>query len=239
MAYDAEVSLRKGSLRPIYADVSAGDGATAEIGTAAVFTLYREDGYLQVGYNAVPVSGYERGPQSTLRVWYLLNSADLDPGVYSGLFSFPAAGSDGINRTFAVDICITILPDVEITATYDALQLTSSPLYQARLYAADTDPAGAIWSDTEITFFLTASGNVPQLAAALALETLALDRAKLANAVRVGAFGNGEAEAYRAIAERAARLRQTALVMPVVHAPDQVFVPASDGGRMPGNMDRW
>ena len=114
-----------------------------------------------------------------------------------------------------------------------------SPLFQTRFHAGDTNAASAIWSDAELNYLITISGGVVQLAAAQALETLALDRAKLANAVRIGAFGNGEAEAYKAIAERAKRLRVVAPVPPTVNAPDQVFVPSFDRGRFPGTMKDW
>jgi len=128
---------------------------------------------------------------------------------------------------------------VEVTATYLEAELAASPLFQTRLNAGDTDVASAIWSDAELNYFLMISGGVVQLAAAQALEALALDRAKLANAVRIGAFGNGEAEAYKAIAERAKRLRAVAPVAPVVNSPDQVFIPSSDRGRFPGTMKDW
>jgi hypothetical protein len=244
MPYDADVVVRQGSIRALYAEAVAKEGANEGAGSAviqpgAVFTLYQENGTIEPGFSAVAVSGYEHGPQRDLRVWYLLNTAGIEPGAYRGLFMFQANEADGIDQTFAVDLKITVLAPVEVTATYVEAQLATSPLYQTRLHAGDTDVSSAIWSDAELTYLLTISGGVAQLAAAQALETLALDRAKLANAVRIGAFGNGEAEAYKAIAERAKRLRTVAPVLPVVSSPDQVFVPSSDRGRCPGTMKDW
>jgi len=238
MPYDAEVLIRQGSIRPLYAEAEAAKG-TAVVQSGAVFTLFREDGSIEPGFDAVAVSGYEQGPRRDLRVWYLLNTTGIAPGGYSGLFTFQADGADGIDETFAIDLKITVTPPVEVTATYLEAELAASPLFQTRLNAGDTDVASAIWSDAELNYFLMISGGVVQLAAAQALEALALDRAKLANAVRIGAFGNGEAEAYKAIAERAKRLRAVAPVAPVVNSPDQVFIPSSDRGRFPGTMKDW
>jgi hypothetical protein len=240
MAYDAEVVVRQGSIRPLYAEAIATHGAgTAIVQSGGTFTLYREDGTIEPGFSSVAISGYERGPERNLRVWYLLNTAGIAPGGYSGLFTFQADGADGIDETFAVDLKITIVAPVEVTATYVEAELATSPLFQTRFHAGDTNAASAIWSDAELNYLITISGGVVQLAAAQALETLALDRAKLANAVRIGAFGNGEAEAYKAIAERAKRLRAVAPVPPTVNAPDQVFVPSFDRGRFPGTMKDW
>lgn len=239
MTYDARVVVRQGSVRPLYAEADIPDGGTAVVQPGAAFTLYREDGTVEPGFSAVAVSGYEAGPQSALRVWYLLNTAGLSAGAYNGVFQFQAHGSDGIDRTLAVDLSIVLLPAVEVTATYVESELAATPLYQARLHAGDTDVSAATWSDAELSYFLSISGGLAQLAAAQALEALALDRAKLANAVRIGAFGNGEAEAYKAIAERAKRLRAVAQALPVVNSPDQAFIPSRDRGRKPGNMERW
>ncbi len=240
MAYDADVAVRQGSIRPLYAEAvpSHGDG-TAIVQAGATFTLFREDGTVEPGFSEVAVSGYEHGPERVLRVWYLLNTAGIAPGAYSGLFTFQADGADAIDETFVVDLKITILAAVEVTATYVEADLATSPLYQTRFHAGDTNAASAIWSDAELNYLLTISGGVVQLAAAQALEALALDRAKLANAVRIGAFGNGEAEAYKAISERARRLRAVAPIPPTVNAPDEVFVPSFDRGRFPGSMKDW
>ena len=44
MAYDAEVVVRQGSIRPLYAEAIATHGAgTAIVQPGAAFTLYRED----------------------------------------------------------------------------------------------------------------------------------------------------------------------------------------------------
>ena len=212
---------------------------TAIVQSGALFTLYREDGTVEPGFNGVAVSGYEQGPQRDLRVWYLLNTTSIAPGAYSGLFTFQADGSNGIDETFAIDLTITIAAPVEVTATYVDAQLATSPLFQTRLHAGDTEVSSAIWSDAELNYFLSISGSVVQLAAAQALESLALDRAKLANAVHIGAFGNGEAEAYKAIAERAKRLRSIAPAVPIVASTDQVFVPSKNRGRDPGTMKDW
>ena len=237
MGYDASVRFRQGSLRPVYAQVTVGEGGTAVVQAGGTFTLYDGEGHVEPGFNAVAVSGYEAGPQVAPKVWYVLNTAALAPGVYSGIFTFQAVGSDGITRTFDVDILITILADVEVTATYVEAELATVPLYQVRLHAGDVDMANALWSDAELSYFLTHAGGVPELAAAQALDALAVDRAKLANAVRIGAFGNGEAEAYRAIAERAQHLRAVAVVLPAVASPPAIFTRRH--GNLPGTLDAW
>ena len=249
MSYDSEVEIRLGSVWPLYAEAELPEGATAQIlsDPGAVVTLYTEAGIAVPGFSSVPVSGADAGPESALRVWYLLNTANpaLVPGVYSALFTFSVGAALSPNGDelpacrFEIDVRVTLLGPVEVVATYDDAQLTTSALYQTRFHACDTSVANAIWSDAELNYLLIMSGGNPLLAAANALEALAVDRARLSNAVRIGAFGNGEMEAYQAIAERAKRLRSLAPMPPVVRPPDRVFVPSNRRLRERGNMENW
>ncbi len=241
MPYDAEIALRVGSVRPLYAEVTLPEGQVGQIQAGSVFSLYREDGAIEPGFSSIPVSGVEPGPESTLRVWYLLNTATLVPGeAYNGVFSIPFNGTDSASQTAIADIRIVVQSPIEIAATYNEANLSTSQLFQTRLLAADTQIENPVWSDAELVCFLMMGGQSPQIAAALALETLALDRAKLANALRIGAFGSGEKEAYLAIAERAKRLRSIAAVAPVVNSPARVFTTGREhGARRRGSMDGW
>ncbi len=250
MTYDAQISIRQGSKRPLYAEAIGPSelSGTGVLQAGGTFTLYNSDGSLAPGLSGVAISGYDMGPSEELRVWYLLDTAPLSVGDYSAVFRFTAtgsgsgSGSDELDRTFEVDIGVTITAAVEVIATYNETQLATSHLFQTRLHCADTAVGNAIWSDAELNYFLLISSDIPFLAAANALETLALDRAKFATVIRIGSFGSSEAEAYKAIAERAVRLRMLAPTLPVVRAPDRVFFPDEctlSGSRNRGNMAGW
>ena len=237
---DGDVRLIAGTVRPVYAELTLPEGRTGVVQAGGTFTLYREDGSFEPGFNGLGLTGYESGPNTVLHVWYLLNSANLTPSaVYSGLFRFSVQTEEAMVQTCELNITICIVAPVEIIATYDESALLTSPLFQTRLHAGDTRVADAIWSDAELAYYLNLSGGSPQLAAANALEALALDRAKLANAVRVGAFGNGEKDAYLAIAERARRLRALSVTPPMVRPPERIFVPDMPGHRSRGTMKGW
>ena len=220
------VRIRQGSIQPVFGAVTAEPGDTVEIQPGGLFTLYQPDGTPVAALNGVPASGSQNGPQQKARIWQMLETNPLAPGVYRGLFHFQVvfSGRPGEAQTLQREIAIDILPIALGGATYVASELERSPLFQVRLYAADTDTERPIWSDAELNFYLYKAGGIPRLAAADALESLALDRARMAGAVRIGAFGASEEEAYRAISERADRLRRLAPVMPSIHAPDPVFV---------------
>ncbi len=235
------IRLRQGSIQPIFAAVNSPQGITAVAQSGGVFSLFGPDGSATPGLTEVGISGFQAGPQPRLRLWQVLDTTSLAPGMYRALFRFSCVfSSDPAEaQTLEREISIDVLPLVTGAATYVASQLERSPLFQTRLFAADTDVERPIWSDDELKFYLHYAGGIPRLAAADALETLATDRARLASAIRIGAFGAGEEEAWRAISERAARLRILSPVMPAVRAPEPIFVPDLPGSKRRGNMRDW
>ena len=126
---------------------------------------------------------------------------------------------DGLTRELVCEVQVCLLPALETPATYDP----TTALGQARLYCLDTDLARAIFDDTEMLQFLQDAGGVPLLAAALALELLATDHARLATVLKIGTFGNNAVGVYQALVERAARLRALSPALPIVVAPPAVL----------------
>ena len=255
MPYSATVYVNKGSIQPVYATVNAPQpGGTITLQAGGTFTLYQavydnttqeSSTVIVSGFNAVTVSGYNTGALSSASIWYVLNTASLNTenipsSGYVGIFTFQGIGSDGITRTFNVDIQIQVDPPVEIPATYDPTQLANSPLWTTRLWATDTDVSHATFTDDEVNAFLAMSGGVPTLAAAMMLDANATNRAKLSNTVKIGSFGAGEVTVYKALLERAAWLRSISISTPIVISPDPVFVPdyLAQGGWQ-GTMDPW
>lgn len=67
-----------------------------------------------------------------------------------------------------------------------------------------------LYTDAEIDMFLSLSGSVVFLAAAMAIESMALKEAQLGNEVRRGAYESARGSASAELAQRAARLRAMA-----------------------------
>lgn len=132
-------------------------------------------------------------------------------------------------------------------ATYDP----TTALGKARLYAADTDTADAIFEDDEWTVFLDAEGQNPILAAALGLEVMAADAAKIAVITKNDVVSTDPTKVAQQLSDRAAALRSRAAASSsstAVMAIDRVFVPAStataDASESQtetagGNMEPW
>lgn len=237
MANDADVTVIQGSIRPLYASVSAPSGSTLTIQAGATFTLYDSSGAVVAGFTGIPVSGYDTGAVSSGRAWYVLSTTALEPGTYLALFSLPVRGSDNIDRTVLVEIGIFVKPRVQVIATYDETQLANNLMFQVRFHMADVDTANAHCSDAELWWLLQDNLNIPQLAAAAALDAIASDKARLSNAIRIGSYGNGSVSVYKALVERAAHLREIAPCPGDVAAPDAVFTNTTDGE--PGTMTLW
>ena len=94
-----------------------------------------------------------------------------------------------------------------MTATYD----TGTDVGKVRLYIQDTDvspESDAIFTDEEIQVFLTEEGSVKS-AAALGLETIASDKARLSMMLKSLNYGEDTRGASRELLERAQRLRET------------------------------
>jgi hypothetical protein len=240
VSYEACVSYRKGAIKPVYGKVSALYGQTLTIQSGGTFSLYDNLGNIALG--PVAVTGYDSTPLQTANIWYVLSTAGLNAAEYYGLFSFPVLGADSIVRTELSDVQIIILPIVEIIATYDDTGLMSGTnvvINQVRLALSDTNPANAIWSDAEILYWYSAGGGTVLIAAALALEALAVDKAKLANAIQIGSYGNGESEVYKAVVERAAQLRAVAVAPIINNDVCPIFTIGQPGDQRPGSMDFW
>lgn len=233
--YDANITLRQGEIRPVYGQAIAAPGDTVAIQaapsapySAPAFTLFDSTGAALGGWNNVSVSAtnYQSGALPAPLIWFMLNTGGLNAGAYVARFVFAARSTqDGLTRELACEVQITLLASVEIAATYDPATMVG----RTRLYCLDNDPARAIFSDAEISQFLSDASGMPLLAAALACEALATDRARSAGVLKIGTFGGSEAGVYQALVERAAHLRRIALVTPIVASPASVFPAVADG----------
>jgi hypothetical protein len=122
-------------------------------------------------------------------------------------------------------------------AAYDPTTLIGA----VRFYAADT--AGVelyTFSDVEITVALGNGQQNAMLAAAIVLEVLAADQARLAMILKNESTSTDMKVTSEQLAARAQYLRDNCGVSGVIIAPDQVFRPSylcSTGD--PGNMEVW
>jgi len=238
VSYDAEITLRQGAVRPVYAQVAALNG-TLTLQPGGNFTLYAGSGAVEPGFQGVALSGFDPAPLAAPRVWFVLDTSALPLGVYAGVFTFQGLGSDGAMRTYTPDVQITVAAPVEVEATYDPSLLLTSPLFQTRFHAADTNVANAVWSDAELNYCLNLTGNLPELAAARALRAAAADAAKLAVVTKVGQLGNDETQVHTALLRMASALEAQVAVPSQIESPDQTFSTDSDSGATPGTMTGW
>jgi len=95
-----------------------------------------------------------------------------------------------------------------MTATYDV----TGNIGKVRLLIGDTDITDAVFSDAEISFFLTEEGSRIYGAAALALEAIAASTGRQAKARSIMQFSESTMGAAREIRElaMAMRARETA-----------------------------
>lgn len=91
-------------------------------------------------------------------------------------------------------------------ATYDV----TTDAGKVRLLAADTNVADAVWDDDEISAFLTLANGSVYGAAALAIRSLAADRAKLAKRIEREGY-KSEQFALDELAKLADSLEEAAL----------------------------
>lgn len=128
-----------------------------------------------------------------------------------------------------------------VVATFNAI--SPGKRDYVRLYIADTDISNAIYSDDEINAFLNDSYNNPThdvfLAAAQALRSNAVDKARLATRIKIGNFGYEELAVQNALKAMADDYYAKAPIPPVVLAPDAVFTTTTDAGLTSGTMDAW
>lgn len=93
---------------------------------------------------------------------------------------------------------------------YSPGDLTDSPVNMVRLLIADTNPASEVFTDTEITAFLTLENGDVKLAAAQALDTIADDEALTSKAVRTQDLSTDGTKVADSLRRRAAALRAQA-----------------------------
>jgi hypothetical protein len=111
---DGFVKVRKGEKRPLYGQATMASGTLTVVGfPVPTLTLFDGNGVVVSGLNGVAAAGYDAGALSAPRVWYVLDTATLAPGFYTGVFQFTASGSDGITRVYAPSVAIQVL---EVTA---------------------------------------------------------------------------------------------------------------------------
>lgn len=134
-----------------------------------------------------------------------------------------------------------------MAATYD----TSTALGKARLFAADTNIQEAIFDDDEWQVFLDAEGQSPLLAAAMGLDAMAADAAKVAVVMKNDVNTTDPTKMSQILADRAAALRSRAAAgsgSTAVMANDPIFVPSrtADGASNAattalagGNQEPW
>jgi hypothetical protein len=134
-----------------------------------------------------------------------------------------------------------------MAATYD----TATALGKARLFAADTNVLEAIFDDDEWQVFLDAEGQSPLLAAALGLETMAADAAKVAIITKNDVVSTDPSKIAQQLSDRAAALRSRAAAgsgSTAVMVNDAIFIPSrtADGtsnaettALAGGNQEPW
>lgn len=126
-----------------------------------------------------------------------------------------------------------------MAATYDI----STDRGKARLHAADTNIQDPIFEDEEYDYFLELTGDSPLLAAAMALEAMSTDAAKLAVILKNDNQSTDPTKLPGILSERAAILRAQATAnaagdFTLVAERVQVFQP-EENTATPGNLDPW
>lgn len=129
MPADVFQRIPKGETRPLYGSASVADPATLTVQGSPTFTLYDASGAVVSGFNGVAATGFDAGALATVRAWYLLATAGLAAGFYTGVISFHALGSDGLVRVFEPSIAIEI-----------AALAPAGPSYLAWPTVADVQP---------------------------------------------------------------------------------------------------
>ena len=98
-----------------------------------------------------------------------------------------------------------------MTITYDLVTAVG----QVRLKIGDTVLTDVVFTDEEITYFLSANGNDVNLAAAMALETWAANYATNADSEKIGDYNYSQSIVTKMLA-LAANLRATVAGTPVL-----------------------
>jgi hypothetical protein len=103
----------------------------------------------------------------------------------------------------------------------------STPVGQVRLLINDTNTDDPVFSDAEITAFLTMEGDVVKLAAAQALDTIADDEALTSKVIATQDVRTDGAKLADALRKRAEALREQ------VYGDDDYFDLIDLGGQVP------
>ncbi len=115
----------------------------------------------------------------------------------------------------------------------------STSLGRARFHASDTLDTDYIWSDDEVNYALSLSGNVPTSAAAYLLETLAIDQARIAYHIKIGRFSKDLTHIAEELRLSAATLRETSNWTDTPRTPDVIFTTDNTLMGVTGSMDGW
>lgn len=128
--------------------------------------------------------------------------------------------------------------------TYDL----ATPIGQARLFAMDTDRSSFVFHDEEYTLFLGLFAQSPMLAAAMALDLIATDAAKVSIISKNDVQTTDPSKMPELIAARAKTLRSLAGSDPAFVAsvlsdaqtdsPDRVFT-TDASPELVGSMTGW
>lgn len=127
--------------------------------------------------------------------------------------------------------------------TYDLTTLVG----QTRLHASDTnvdeleDDLGnaAVFTDAELSYFLSISAQDPVLAASFALEALAADKSKLALRLKNSEGDTDMTSLAADLRAQADRLRSICNIGGSVQSPDVVFTTDNAAAGIMGSMDGW
>jgi hypothetical protein len=111
---DAFVRMKAGEQRPVYAQVTAQTG-TLTIQAGGVVTLVDQAG--DATGAAAAVTGYDVSALAAPRVWYLLDTTALDPGIYTLEFAITALGSDTITRVYEPVVMVEVDEAIPVVAT--------------------------------------------------------------------------------------------------------------------------
>lgn len=239
MAYDAtQVDLRAGEKDVIFAEFQAvTDGGEATI-TAAKFSLYDSLGNIVPGFNQVTAdvspSDLSTVEETTGDVLYNLDTSKNGPfgdtngnvsglaahqpfTVYYGVFDYLLDGNDTYIRKIKPDLQIRLFPFVEVVFSC----VSGTDIAKVRRWARDMNGDNPIHGDPDILQYLadTNDGDNPPakasisqiyMAASLAWEAVAADRAKQAKVQKIAIFQTDKRPLVIAAQAEADRLRKLA-----------------------------
>lgn len=144
---DARAQMRQGEKRPVYSThgLSPGSVGTIQSVPAPVCTLFDETDTPVAGIDGVVVTGYTPGASAKPKVWYLLdNSAQtLAAGLYTLVFTYSLAGSDGVVEEVEASVEIEMLEEPHLPR---AAQICRSRL----LETAQSFPDGELYPELDL-----------------------------------------------------------------------------------------